>query len=150
MSTQVKEMDPFSLGPKLGLLLLLAALSFLLCAEAHSRASASPKGIAPDASSSTSVDAGLINLNSATTEQLQLLPGIGPSKAGAILQFRQRQPFRATYQLMGVKGIGRKTYRRLRPYLTVKGDTTLRHKPPSKPKPRPCPLSEGESARKKP
>ena len=70
---------------------------------------------------------GVVNVNTATSEQLQLLPGIGPAKAEAILDARRRQPFAAVDQIVRVRGIGRATLRRLRPYLTVRGDTTLTH-----------------------
>jgi competence protein ComEA len=72
---------------------------------------------------------GVVNINTAAPEQLQLLPGIGPSKARAIVKYRARQKFKATYNLIRVRGIGRKTYRKLRHYLTVKGPTTLTRKP---------------------
>lgn len=72
---------------------------------------------------------GVVNINTAAPEQLQLLPGIGPSKARAIVKYRARQKFKATYNLIRVRGIGRKTYRKLRHYLTVAGPTTLTRKP---------------------
>jgi len=70
----------------------------------------------------------VVNLNSATEEQLRLLPGIGPSKARAILAYRARRKFTSTFQLVRVKGIGRKTYKKLRPHLRVRGETTLSEK----------------------
>ena len=70
----------------------------------------------------------VVNLNSATSEQLQLLPGIGQSKARAIIALRDRRKFSSTFQITRVKGIGRKTYLKLRPYLTVTGETTLTEK----------------------
>ena len=72
---------------------------------------------------------GVVNINTASGEQLELLPGIGPSKSRAIVHYRERRKFKATHELIRVKGIGRKTLRRLRPYLTVKGPTTLAARP---------------------
>ena len=72
---------------------------------------------------------GVVNINTATEAQLELLPGIGPSKARAIARHRARRKFKATYELIRIRGIGRKTYRRLRSYLTVKGPTTLTERP---------------------
>ena len=69
--------------------------------------------------------AGVVNLNNASEEQLELLPGIGPQKAKAIVEHRRMHPFHKADELMKVKGIGRKTFGRLRPYLTVVGQTTL-------------------------
>ena len=68
---------------------------------------------------------GVVNIQSATEEQLQLLPGIGPSKAAAIVAHRESHAFRRVEDLMRVRGIGRATFRRLRPMLTVDGPTTL-------------------------
>jgi comEA protein len=68
---------------------------------------------------------GVVNLNDATEEQLTLLPGIGPSKAKAIVAQRHSHIFRRADELTKVKGIGRKTFGRLRPYITTVGATTL-------------------------
>jgi len=72
---------------------------------------------------------GVVNINTGTEEQLRLLPGIGPSKAAAILRYRGKRKFNATHELIHVRGIGRKTLRKLRPYLTVNGPTTLTQRP---------------------
>jgi len=71
---------------------------------------------------------GVVNINTATPEQLQLLPGIGPSKAGAIVKYRAKRKFKATHELIRIRGIGHKTFRKLRVYLAVKGQTTLSEK----------------------
>ena len=68
---------------------------------------------------------GVVNINQATEDQLQFLPGIGPSKSRAIVSYRTRRKFKNTYQIVRVKGIGRKTYRKLRPFLTTSGPTTM-------------------------
>lgn len=72
---------------------------------------------------------GVVNINTASEAQLELLPGIGPSKARAITRYRARRKFKATYELIRIRGIGRKTFRKLRSYLTVKGPTTLTERP---------------------
>ena len=71
------------------------------------------------------VPAGQVNLNTASAEELQRLPGVGPSRAVAIVEYRERHPFRRVEELMRIRGIGRKTFRRLRPLLTLDGPTTL-------------------------
>ncbi len=68
---------------------------------------------------------GVVNIQTATAEQLQLLPGIGPSKAAAIVAHRERRAFRRVEDLLRVRGIGRATFRRLRSMLTIDGPTTL-------------------------
>jgi competence protein ComEA len=67
---------------------------------------------------------GVINLNTAVPEMLELLPGIGPAKVHSILWYRQRHPFRTVDELVRIKGIGRKMVRRLRAHLAVSGPTT--------------------------
>ncbi len=62
-----------------------------------------------------------VDLNEATLSQLLDLPGIGPKRAEAIVQFRQERPFRRPADLMRVKGIGRKLYARIKPLVQVRG-----------------------------
>jgi len=69
---------------------------------------------------------GVLNLNTASEEELMRLPGVGPSKAKAILELRtQLKGFKKVEDLMRVKGIGRKTFRKLLPMLKLDGATTL-------------------------
>jgi competence protein ComEA len=75
---------------------------------------------------------GVVNLNAATAEQLDLLPGVGPKVAQAVLVHRQKRPFRRVEELVRVKGFGRKRLRVLMPYLAVSGETTLRRVAPGK------------------
>jgi len=69
---------------------------------------------------------GVLNLNTANEEELMRLPGVGASKAKAILELRsQLKGFKRVEDLMRVKGIGRKTFRKLLPMLKLEGATTL-------------------------
>ena len=69
---------------------------------------------------------GKLNLNTATDEQLQMLPGVGPSKAERVLAWRKKNgSFKRVADLRKVKGFGYKTLKKLEPFLDVKGDTTL-------------------------
>jgi competence protein ComEA len=62
----------------------------------------------------------LVNLNSATVSQLQMLPGIGAKTAERIVQYREKNgPFKKIEELMNIQGIGEKTFLRLKPQLTV-------------------------------
>ena len=79
---------------------------------------------------STTPSEGVVNINTASEEELQRLPGIGPSRATAIVALRTRvQRFRGTDDLIRIRGIGRVSFRRLRPYLTLAGETTLLSRP---------------------
>lgn len=69
---------------------------------------------------------GVVNLNRASLEELTRLPGIGPARARAVLELRTRlKRFERVEQLMRVRGIGRRTFRRLLPMLRLSGETTL-------------------------
>lgn len=69
---------------------------------------------------------GVVNLNSATLEQLQILPGVGPAKAKRIVEAREKRPFRSTWEITRVQGIGPGFVKRHRAHLAVEGETTLR------------------------
>jgi len=69
---------------------------------------------------------GALNLNTANVEQLILLPGVGESRALAIVALRkQLGGFKRVEQLTDVRGIGERSLEKLRPYLVLKGETTL-------------------------
>jgi competence protein ComEA len=70
---------------------------------------------------------GVVNLNTATAEELQLLPGIGESRAHAILEVRKtRGSFKSVEELTDVKGIGPAMLEKMRPHLALSGRTTAR------------------------
>jgi len=63
-----------------------------------------------------------VNLNTATKEELIALPGIGPAKAQAILDYRKANgAFKSVEELKDVKGIGAKRFEKLKGELTVVG-----------------------------
>ena len=67
------------------------------------------------------VPGGLVNLNRATAEELRALPGIGPVMAERIVLLRkERGGFGKLEELMEVKGVGPRTFARLKPLLKVR------------------------------
>jgi competence ComEA-like helix-hairpin-helix protein len=73
---------------------------------------------------------GKLNLNTATEEQLMLLPTVGPLEAERIVTWRKKNGgFKRTADLRRVKGFGYKTFKRLEPFLDIKGDSTLAASP---------------------
>ena len=68
----------------------------------------------------TSSDSARININSASLEQLETLPGIGPAKASAIINYRtDHGPFSSIEEIKKVSGIGEATYANLKELISV-------------------------------
>lgn len=68
----------------------------------------------PAASKST------LNLNTATLDQLTTLPGIGPKTAQLILEYRTKNGgFKKIEELMNVKGIGEKSFLKIKPLVSA-------------------------------
>ena len=66
------------------------------------------------------VTSGKININTATVDQLELLPGIGTKTAQAIIEYRKQQGlFKTVSDLTKVRGIGEKTLEVLRKHILV-------------------------------
>jgi competence protein ComEA len=62
----------------------------------------------------------ILNLNTATPQQLEALPGIGPVLAKRIVEFREKKGgYKRLEELLAVPGISEKRWRVLRAYLTV-------------------------------
>jgi len=63
-----------------------------------------------------------ININTATADELTALPNVGPKTAEAIVAYRaEHGPFAKPEDLMAVKGIGEKTFEKMKPYVTTGG-----------------------------
>jgi competence protein ComEA len=97
----------------------VCAVTLALVAAAGAQA-AQPEAPAPSIS-------GVVNLNTATPEELQLLPGVGEVRAGAIIAKRkERGGFQVVDELLEVRGIGQAMLKRMRPHVTLSGKTTAR------------------------
>lgn len=64
-------------------------------------------------------ESSLVNLNTATKEELQTLPGVGPSTADAIVEERDKKKFSSIEDLMRVGGIGEKKFEKLKDKICV-------------------------------
>jgi len=70
---------------------------------------------------------GVVNINTATNDELQLLPGIGEARADAVIALRKRSGgFKSIEELEQIKGIGESAMKRLRPFVRTQGKTTAR------------------------
>lgn len=73
--------------------------------------------------------AGTVNVNTATAEQLSLLPRVGPSLAAKILDYREENgQFKQVEDLLLVSGIGDKMFGLIEPFVRTSGETTLKTK----------------------
>jgi competence protein ComEA len=94
---------------------LLVALIVTLAAPAFAaqdRPAPSPKSPAPAAA--------VVNLNTATAAQIATLPGIGEKAAQRIIEYREKNGgFKKPEELMNVKGIGEKSFLKLKALITV-------------------------------
>ena len=91
-------------------LLVCTALAFMPAMLAAAQSDKAPVAAAKPA----------INLNAATVDQLDGLPGIGRAVAERILEYRQKNGgFKKIEELMNIKGIGEKSFLKLKPLITV-------------------------------
>lgn len=98
---------------------LALPLSLILCLGAASAASAQEAASKP-ASAKAVADTAPVNLNTATVTDLQKLPGIGAATAARIVEYRQKNgPFKKAEDLMNVRGIGEKSFLKLKPLVSV-------------------------------
>lgn len=75
--------------------------------------------VPPKEGLATAAEPALININSATLEQLMTLPGIGEVTAKAIITRRENKPFTSIEELTEIYNIGEKTLERIRGLITA-------------------------------
>lgn len=61
-----------------------------------------------------------ININTSNSEELQQIPGVGPAKANAIIEYRSKDGlFKKIEDIKNISGIGEKTFEKLKNYITI-------------------------------
>lgn len=101
------------------LLAILAIVSPTTLGAAAGQQPAAKSGTAATAAKTAPAIAP-VNLNTATQAQLESLPGVGAKAAERILEYRQKNgQFKKVEDLMNVKGIGEKSFLKLKPLLKV-------------------------------
>ena len=102
-----------------GLVVVLALAAAPAPALAGQSAAPAAKGEAKGSKAPARAET-VVNLNTATQADLESLPGIGKSTAQRILEYRQKSGgFKKVEELMNVKGIGEKSFLKLKNRLTV-------------------------------
>ena len=77
-----------------------------------------------------------IKINTANSDELQQVPGIGPVTAEKILQMRKSYgAFKSVDDLLAIKGLGKKRLEKMRKYLTVSKASLAKHPPKGSPPP---------------
>jgi competence protein ComEA len=82
------------------------------------RGEGGPAAAVPDGPASGSAG-GPVNLNTATPEALDTLPGVGPATVAKIVAAREERPFATVDELLARKVVGAATLEKLRPLVTV-------------------------------
>jgi competence protein ComEA len=102
---------------------LIVLLVLGLASFATAQTTAAPKPQKAKTAKTVSTLAGPVNLNTATVAELDALPGVGKSTAQRIVEYRQKNgSFKKIEELMNVKGVGEKSFLKLKPLITVGGD----------------------------
>jgi len=101
--------------------LILAAL---LCAGG-AQAAPVPPGSATAGKAKRPAGAGVVNLNTASLDQIDALPGVSPKLAAAVVAERTARPFGRPEDVMRVRGMSKRRFERLRPHLVVTGPSSF-------------------------
>lgn len=80
------------------------------------------QSVSKQAADSSEAAVGKLNINTATLSEIEYLPGIGPTLAQRIIDYRtQNGPFESIDDLLLVNGIGEKRFNEIKDYITTGG-----------------------------
>jgi competence protein ComEA len=101
-------------------LLLVTVLS-----SAWAQGAPVPPGAATTGKAKRPAGTGVLNLNTASLDQIDALPGVSPKLAAAVVAERTVRPFGRPEDVMRVQGMSKKRFERLRPHLAVTGPSSF-------------------------
>jgi comEA protein len=107
---------------------VLFACTIVPCnAQQADKAAEKPIATAKAEKTDKAVVSGKLNINTATAEQIEMLPGVGAAKAKAIIDYRTTNGnFKKIDDLQNVKGIKEKKIEKFKEYIIFEGETTLK------------------------
>ncbi|BFT31221.1 hypothetical protein D210916BOD24_23970 [Alteromonas sp. D210916BOD_24] len=99
---------------------LLSGLAIVIALTAHLPSAFANDVISPSGNVTNAVQVNTIDLNTASVNELTMLPGVGLAKAEAIIRYREEVgPFLEVAQLTQVKGIGEKMLMKIEKLVSV-------------------------------
>lgn len=104
------------------------ARAFILAAllsAGWAKAAPVPPGSATTGKAKRPTGTGVVNLNTASLDQIDALPGVSPKLAAAVVAERTARPFGRPEDVMRVRGMSKKRFERLRPHLAVTGSSSF-------------------------
>lgn len=108
---------------KVGALAVAVVSLFAAAGQAQDQSMRKGKG---DGKAPAATASAPVNLNTATSVELQTLPNVGAATAARIIEYRQKNGgFKKIEDLMNVKGIGEKSFLKLKPLVTVNAVRTV-------------------------
>lgn len=119
-AAEKRKVDKLYLLLSVMAVILIAIIGmFLLKAEDVSKSYIEPVENISSENISEDATSNMVNINTASKEELMLLNGIGEAKAESIIAYRKANPFKTTKEITNVKGIGDSIYELISDYICV-------------------------------